>query len=267
MKAPFSLSNINTKGTRGIIEVLPNFSQLYRIEVSDFTGNKVVISIPIEYAVQTSQVSDGMVKTPYFLRAATDNIYEKDDMEVFFPAHTFYDDFYMKFDVKDKVMTVHDDFIPVHSNFRVRIKDTTVVNTDKTFIASIDGGRKKYNNTKYNNKTFSTYTKNLGQFVLALDTIAPKIISTKAIQGKLLKDRYLVFKITDDLSGIKSYNGYINEKWVLFEYDAKTNRIIYEMNDNEMLEGKNDLKLIVSDNLGNSAIFETSFFRSQPKLN
>jgi murein DD-endopeptidase MepM/ murein hydrolase activator NlpD len=267
MKVPFSLSNIDAKGTSGIIEVLPNFSQLYRIEVSDYTGNKVVISIPIEYAVQTSQVSDGMVKTPYFLRAATDNIYEKDDMEVFFPAHTFYDDFYVKFDVKDKIMTVHDDFIPVHSNFRVRIKDTTVVNTDKTFIASIDGGRKKYNSTKYSNKAFSTYTKNLGQFVLALDTIAPKIVSTKAIQGKLLKDRYLVFKITDDLSGIKTFNGYINEKWVLFEYDAKTNRIIYEVNDNEILERKNDLKLIVSDNLGNSAIFETSFFRSQPKLN
>jgi hypothetical protein len=215
--------------------------------------------------VQTSIVNDGMLKTPYFLKATTDNIYEKDDMEVFFPAHTFYDDFYLKFEVNNKIMTVHDDNVPVHNNFRVNIKDTTVVNREKTFIASIDGSRKKYNNTKFNNYTFSTFTKNLGQFVLAMDTIAPRITSAKAIEGKLLKDKRLVFKITDDLSGIKSYNGYINEKWVLFEYDAKTNRIIYEMNDNEMLAGKNDLKLIVSDNLGNSAIFETSFFRSQPK--
>jgi murein DD-endopeptidase MepM/ murein hydrolase activator NlpD len=267
MKAPFALSNINTFGTRGILEVLPNFSQLYRIEISDFTGNKVGISIPIEYATQTSVINDGKLKTPFFLNASTDNIYEKDGMEVFFPAHTFYDDFYLKFDVTNKIMTVHDDYIPVHSNFRVSIKDSTVVNKEKTFIASIDGSRKKYNNTKFINNTFSTFTKNLGQFVLALDTIAPKIVSMKPIEGKLLKDKYLVFKITDDLSGIKSFSGFVNEKWVLFEYDAKTNRIIYEMNDNEMLEGKNDLKLIVSDNLGNSAIFETSFFRSKPKLN
>lgn len=100
-----------------------------------------------------------------------------------------------------------------------------------------------------------------------MDTIAPKIISVRPIEGKVLKDKNLLFRITDDMSGIKSYNGFINEKWVLFEYDAKTNRIIYDLNDNELLEGKNDLKLIVSDNLGNSAIFETSFFRSKPKLN
>jgi hypothetical protein len=98
-----------------------------------------------------------------------------------------------------------------------------------------------------------------------MDTIAPKIVTTKAIDSKDFKEKRLVFKITDDLSGIKTYNGFINEKWVLFEYDAKTNRIFYTVNDQEMLEGKNDLKFIVSDNVGNSSIFETSFFRSKQK--
>ena len=267
MKAPYGLSNVITNESRGILEVLPNFSQLYRIRLSDFIGNTVDISIPIEYALQAAVVDEEALKTPYFLKAATDNIYEKDGMEVSFPAHTFYDDFFLKFSVANKIMTVHDDNVPVHSNFKVSITDSTVVNKEKTFIASLEGGRKKYNSTKCNKNTFSAYTKNLGQFALALDTIAPKIICVRPIDGKEIKDKNLLFRITDDLSGIKSYNGFINEKWVLFEYDAKTNRIIYDMNDDELQEGKNDLKLIVSDNLGNSAIFETSFFRSKPKLN
>ena len=36
------------------------------------------------------------------------------------------------------------------------------------------------------------------------------------------------FKIYDELSGIESYRGEINNKWVLMEYDFKTNIIKYQ---------------------------------------
>jgi murein DD-endopeptidase MepM/ murein hydrolase activator NlpD len=266
MKNPFNLSIIKAEKNNGIIEVLPNFSQIYKIEVADFYENKTSILIPIEYQSQTAILSDPTIKTNYFLKANTDNNYEKENMGVFFPAHTFYEDFYLHFEVKDKVMTVHHDLVPVHSNFKVTITDDVVVNKDKTFIASIDGKRKSYNNTKVVGNTFTTYTKNLGQFTLALDTIAPKISIAKNIQGKSIgKDKTIVFKITDEMSGIKSYQGFLNEKWILFEYDNKSARIVYQVNEADLVDGENQLKLIVSDNLGNSAIFETSFFRSQKK--
>lgn len=267
MKTPFGLSNIKTDDAHGILNVQPNFSQFYRIEISDFNENTTKIMIPVEYASEPVIVPAERSKTPYYLKAATDNLYEKDGMEVFFPAHTFYEDFYLKFDVTGKIMTVHDDRVPVHSNFRVAITDSTVVNKEKTFIASIEGGRKKYNSTKVSKNTFSTFTKNLGSFTLAMDTIAPKIVSLQALEGKWLKEKKVAFKITDDLSGIKTYNGSINGHWVLFEYDPKINRIFYEVDDADLQEGKNELKLVVADNLGNSAIFEASFFRSKPQQN
>ncbi|WP_298224344.1 M23 family metallopeptidase [Flavobacterium sp.] len=266
MRNPYNLSIIRTDNRNGILEVLPNFSQIYKIEVADFYGNKTSILIPIEYQQQTALISEQTVKTNYLLKANTDNNYEKENMSVFFPARTFYEDFYINFDVKDKIMTVHNDLVPVHSNFKVTITDSTVVNKEKTFIASLEGKRKIYNSTKLTGNTFTAYTKNLGQFALALDTIAPKISIAKSIEGKSIdKEKNISFRISDDLSGIKSYNGFINEKWVLFEYDNKSARLTYPINETELLEGKNELKLIVSDNLGNSAIFETSFFRSQKK--
>jgi hypothetical protein len=266
MKNPFNLSIIKAEKNNGIIEVLPNFSQIYKIEVADFFENKTSVLIPIEYQSQTAVLSDPTIKTNYFLKANTDNNYEKENMGVFFSAHTFYEDFYLNFDVKDKVMTVHNDLVPVHSNFKVTITDDTVVNKEKTFIASIDGKRKSYNNTKVTENTFTTYTKNLGQFTLSLDTIAPRISIGKVFKGKSLgKDKTIVFKITDEMSGIKSYNGFLNEKWVLFEYDNKSARIVYQVKEEDLVDGENQLKLIVSDNLGNSAIFETSFFRTQKK--
>ncbi len=67
------------------------------------------------------------------------------------------------------------------------------------------------------------------------------------------------------LSGIKSYNGYLNGNWVLFEYDNKTRKITHNFDDTLVAEGANDLKIEVMIMLEMSAIFETHFFRSQQK--
>ncbi|HQE34723.1 MAG TPA: M23 family peptidase, partial [Flavobacterium alvei] len=96
------------------------------------------------------------------------------------------------------------------------------------------------------------------------DVIPPKISIAKPIEGKwLTNNKYIQFTIADDLSGIKSYNGYLNGKWILFEYDNKTKKIIHNFSDGIVAEGANELKIIVVDNCGNSTIFETQFFRSQ----
>jgi murein DD-endopeptidase MepM/ murein hydrolase activator NlpD len=266
MKNPYALSLIKSDASNGIIEMIPNLSQLCRIEVSDFAQNMTTILIPIDCSEETATIPEEPLKTPYLVKANTDSSFEKDNWSVFFPAHTFYEDFYLNFDVKDSVMTVHDDQVPVHTNFMVTITNNAATNPEKTFIASIDGKRRSYNPTKFKNNTFTTYTKNLGGFVLAKDTIAPKITIAKSIEGKwLTKEKAIVLRISDELSGIKSYNGYINGNWVLFEYDNKTKKITHVFDETLLAEGKNDLKVTVSDNLGNSAIFETSFFRSQKK--
>ena len=266
MKNPYGFSIIRANEANGIVTILPNFSQLYRIEASDFYGNKTTIFIPIDYSQSAVTIPEVPITSPYLVKANSDSNFEKGNMSVFFPAHTFYEDFYMNFEVKDSIMTVHDDSVPVHSNFLVTIKDANAAKLDKVFIASINGKKLSYNSTKVKGDTFTTYTKNLGQFKLARDTTPPKITIAKPIQGKsMTKESAIVLKISDNLSGIKSYNGYLNGKWVLFEYDNKTQKITHHFDNAFLNEGKNDLKVEVSDNLGNSAIFETSFFRSQKK--
>jgi hypothetical protein len=69
--------------------------------------------------------------------------------------------------------------------------------------------------------------------------------------------------ISDSLSGIKAYNGFLNGKWVLFEYDYKTKRLTHFFDKDYLNDGRNDLKVVVSDNVGNSTIFETYFFRNK----
>jgi hypothetical protein len=47
------------------------------------------------------------------------------------------------------------------------------------------------------------------------------------------------------------------------EYENKNNRLTHYLSDNMYQIGKNELKVIVTDNLGNSTTFETSFLRTK----
>ncbi|UTN04433.1 M23 family metallopeptidase [Flavobacterium bizetiae] len=264
MKTPFALSIIKTDADRGIISAQPNLASTYRIEVSDYFGNQNSITVPIEYDTATPLVQAEPVTSKYFIRYNKDSNFEKDNMSVFFPAGTFYDDFNMNFDVKNNKVYIHDDTVPVHSNFTITIKDDTYPESlrDKLYI----GKGTSYNGTIRKGDVFTAKAKILGQYGLVLDTIAPVIRIAKPVEGKWISDQKKIdFTISDAASGIKSYNGYLNGKWVLFEYENKARRITHTFDNELLLEGENDLKIEVIDNVGNSAIFETRFFRSQQK--
>jgi hypothetical protein len=265
MKTPFALSIIKTDSLRGIVPVEPNLASTYRIEVSDYFGNLNSVNIPIEYDSATPVVAAEPVTSKYFVKYNRDTNFEKDNMSVFFPAGTFYEDFNMNFDVKNNKIYIHEDVVPVHSNFTITIKDSTYseVLRDKLYI----GRNNSFNGTIRNGNVFTAKAKILGQYGLVLDTIAPVIKIAKPIQDKWISDmKSIQFTIGDSLSGIKSYNGYLNGNWVLFEYDNKTRKITHKFDaDSLVAEGANDLKIEVVDNVGNSAIFETHFFRSQQK--
>ena len=268
MKNPYRLSVIKTDKTNGVLKVEPNLTAFYRIEVSDFYGNRTTVSIPVKYDVMPAIIGKEVVLSKYLVKAGNDSNFEKENMSVYFPAGTFYEDFYLNFDVKNDTLFLYDDTVPAHSNFTITIEDKkfTEAQREKLYIASINGKKLGYNTTYRKDNAFTTKVKTLGKYALVLDTVPPVISIAKPIEGKWLSDKKsLQFTISDGLSGIKSYNGYLNGNWILFEYDNKTKKITHNFSDGIVAEGANDLKLIVMDNMGNSTIFETRFFRSQKK--
>ena len=270
MDKPYELSIIKTDSLYGRIPVEPNLVSNYRIEVSDYFGNLNSITVPIEFDVTASTlgVASENTKSKYFVRSDKDSNFEKDNMSVFFPSGTFYDDFKLNFDVKNNRIYIHDDTVPVHTNFTITINDSLYneAQREKAFIGKFSGNNASYNATSRKGAVFTTKSKILGQYGLVIDTVAPTIKIAKSIQDRWISDvKIIQFTINDNLSGIKSYNGYLNGKWILFEYDNKTKKITHKFNDTIVAEGANDLKIEVVDNVGNSTIFETHFFRSQQK--
>lgn len=268
MKKPYKLSFIATDETYGIPMVVPNLSSSCRIEVSDYSGNQTMVSIPVEYDSLPAIIQPEPIASNYFVKSDIDSNFAKDNMSVFFPAGTFYDDFELNFDVKNDTLFLHEDTVPAHSNFTISIEDSkyTEEQRKKLFIGRIQGKNISYNFTFRKDSIFSTKVKTLGKYALVLDAIPPTITISNPIEGKWLSnEKRIQLTIRDSLSGIKSYNGYLNGKWILMEYDNKTKKITHNFSDGIVAEGANDLKVVVIDNVGNSTIFETRFFRSQKK--
>lgn len=266
MKNPFNLSIIKTDASNGILTMAPNLTSVYRVEISDFYGNMTTVSIPVQYELSSAIVPQEPIVSKYWVKAKKDSNFEKDNMSVFIPAGTFYDDFNLNFDVQNDTLLLDKDTTPAHTNFTIAIEDKkhTEAEREKLYIALVNGKKMSYNTTTRKDNVFTTKVKTLGKYALALDTVPPKISIAKSIEGKWLNDKKSIqFSISDGQSGIKSYNGYLNGKWALFEYDNKTGKITHGFSDGIVAEGANELKIIVVDNLGNSTIFETHFFRSQ----
>jgi len=266
MKNPYPLSLIQPGKSNGIINVTSNISQTYRIEVSDYAGNMTKIFIPIQYSVLPEKVKEAPITSKYLVKAKKDNIFALENVTVTIPANTFLDDFYMNFDVKRRKLNLHEDVVPAFTNFQITFEDSLATDKEreKMFIGLVDGKKTYFYNTKKFKNSFTIYTKYLGEYKLLKDSVAPKLKIAKSIDGKWISNQNeLQFSLSDDLSGVKTYDGYLNGKWILLEYESKTNKLIHHFADGIVDEGKNDLKLVVTDNVGNSTIFETQFFRSQ----
>ncbi len=98
-----------------------------------------------------------------------------------------------------------------------------------------------------------TTTRSMGRYALKIDSIAPKIrIVNFKENDTITSSNTLKVKITDDMTGIDSYNLYANDAWILGQYDAKSNLLYYEV-DSHMKQGDNDLKIVIKDAVGNKA--------------
>ena len=105
-------------------------------------------------------------------------------------------------------------------------------------------------------------TKSLGKFILKQDTINPSISIVGFKNNDWISNfSNLKIKIKDLESGIRSYNGWINDKWVLFELNTKKGVLTYDFNDKIISEVKNKLRVEVVDNVGNKSVYKTTFYR------
>ncbi|MDT0554993.1 M23 family metallopeptidase [Patiriisocius hiemis] len=258
------LSIINDTPENGIISIEDGFNSTFLIEIEDFKKNKITIRVPISGKKDTPITKNNNLPEDYVYADQATSI-TKGKYSIYIPANALYENEYLDIDVKGDTLHFHEDIVPIHKNVTISVDASNYSDTDK---GKLYLGRLNYRGEPYYNTTYrkgdklSTRTRTMGSYVLVSDTKSPKIQPVNFTDGKWIsKNKTLKVKIEDDLSGISSYRATINGKFILMEYNYKTDVLTYDFDDNIISETENNLKVIVTDNVGNSATFEATFFR------
>lgn len=239
----------------------------YKIEllIEDIAGNTTKLVIPVKGKKVALKEATGLQIAEHYVFANKPSTFDLGGAKVYFPQGTFYEDFHINLKKGKDTVTIHEPTVAAHRNFTITFEASGFSKTEQKqrFIARVDEkGKLRHLRTYKRDKNFTARTRTLGTYTLGLDTIAPSI-KPKNFRPKdwLSNYSYLSLTIADDLSGVKSYNGYLNGEWILFEYEPKTRTLTYNFDDKITDKTQCDLKVVVTDNVGNTTTFEETFFR------
>jgi hypothetical protein len=262
------LSIFTQQTNKGIIDLKDDgTTYVYNIVISDFKGNKTAVIVPISVKKQEILAHREVKKTDYFVHPDEALNVKLGKYSVYFPKGAFFDEHYLDLSQKDNVLHLGEDMIPVAKNITIRYDASGYSPEDRQhlYIGSVG-----YNDTPYytgaylDGSTLIARTKTLSDYTVALDDTPPEINPVDVEEGKWMSTYdELKFKITDEESGIKDFRATINGKFILMEYEYKDDMLTYNFADNVIQETENNLKLIVTDNVGNSATFTATFFRKK----
>lgn len=262
------LSIFKWEEDQGYINIKDSLDYNYTIQVKDYEGNTSTIRIPITpLEISSEEIKTTPIKTTnYFAKANEATAFDEDGFDVYIPRGALYADQYLNISTDGESIKVHQPDVALHKNITIGFDVSRYNDEDKEqlFIARVSKwGRPYYSTTYKKANRFTTRTRTFGTYKLTVDNTAPLVQPINFKDKKWMSNyRYLKFKISDDLSGISSYRATINGKFILMEYDYKTDMLVYDFNDEVITnETNNNLKIIVVDNVGNSTTFEGTFFR------
>jgi len=249
----------------GKVVVQDGFDYNVELLIKDIEGNETKVIIPVEGKNEAILRPKKVDSTKTFLTADRPNSFDLGLAKVYFPKNTFYQDFYINLTEGKDTISIHHDWVAAHRNFTITfdVSGYGPEERKQLFIARLNKElAPRYAKTYKRGNTFTTRTRNLGQYTLATDSVPPKINPRNFKPGKWLNNyRYLSLTISDDLSGINSYDAYLNGEWILMEYEPKKRTITYNFNDKMVEDMQCNLKVVVTDNVGNTTTFEETFFR------
>lgn len=234
--------------------------------VKDIAGNCSELNFKIQNGAAAQRTPQKRQGTQLF-KYDTENTFENKDVQINMPKGVLYSDLDFTYNAAPQpaggysvIHRVHNNLIPLFSTYNLRIKPTNLPAhlESKALLASVENGSE---GGKFEDGWVTVNTRNLGSFYVAVDTVAPTIAPRNLSNGKNVSTQAKIdFTIRDNFSGIQSFNGYIDGKWVLMEYDPK-NRHLWHTFDAVLPKGQHTFRLIVTDWKDNEQVFEAKFTR------
>lgn len=187
------------------------------------------------------------------------------------PANTLYDDVDFHYSTSSpengsyaRIHHLLDENTPLHLRCSLSIRAETLPGKleSKALLVKVEkDGKFISQGGSFKDGYVKGIIRELGDYTISVDTIPPKIKAINVYNKKnISKQSTIVFTISDEFSGISSYRGTLNGRWILMDFDAKRNRLVYTY-DSRIKPGTNTFQLIVTDGVGNRSEYNATLIR------
>lgn len=255
----------------GVFEFFTDTTHKITITACDVNGNCSNLSFIVKTLSNNKLDKYINIEKKNLFHWDIENTFSSEGIKLIFPPKTFFDTLSFIYS-SDKPLKnsysllhrIHNITVPLYKSYSVSIKTINLPEElkSKAFISQINNdGDFIYWGGDYINGFITTQLKEFGNFIVLVDTIAPEIKPLQKEKNSILPDSTIRFIITDKFSGIKSFNGYIDNKWALFEYDKKNDLLFYTIDKGKIKsDSEHELELFVIDNKENISTYYTKFY-------
>ncbi len=236
-----------------------------RYELEDFFGNKTTYSFVVAGKKQTIPQS---IKCTNFMAWNISNWYFEPDFSLTIPLGNLYTDFCYSHRKTaspryfSDIHQVNSKPVPLHKNGQIRInlKNQNLTDTTRYGIVKIArNGKESWIGGTYREGGVEASINELGdRYAINRDTVAPVI--TPLAPAQWIQQKRIRIRLSDSKSGISTFKGEINGKFVLFKHDMKSDIYTYTFDDSRLTKGqKQTITFTATDGAGNTSEYKYEF--------
>lgn len=257
---------------RGIMNFTDSRAHRIRYTIKDASGNVSRLEFWVRsHPPAPIRKENEKAKEGTFFSCKVSNRFAGPGIDLEIPADALYEDLWFLYSVleppvlcKSPVHVIHNPTVPLQKAATLSIRPDSIPPelASRAVIVKIgENGKFESMGGEWEEGAVTTRIREFGRYSIRLDTVPPVIRAVNLYPGKTVtRQNSFLVKISDNLSGISSYRGTLNGKWILMDYDAKNNLLKYEFDD-RIHPGKNLFRLVVSDGRGNRSAYEATVTR------
>lgn len=238
--------------------------------IKDINGNTSILNFEI--------INDGLFETkipapcPLIFYWKNENTFETNEIKLKFPKESLYENQCFNYVQEPKktgmigpTHLICNYSIPVQEHYEIALRVDSIPDSLQNKLVAVFIGEKGGISSEggiFINGWINFKTRSFGRYSVMIDSIAPLITPDNISEGKdMSTNTEIRFSVADNLSGIKQYNAYIDEKWVLMHYDGRKGKMRIYFSEEKIARGEHQLRVELTDERGNKRTYSAKFVR------
>jgi len=251
---------------RGLVNITDQKTHNLYYQIRDVSGNLSTLNFSVR---NTKAIPIKTSGTAPLILCCDNSEFKEEEAHFYFPPgivynHTPY--VYKQTEQKpgrySKTHTINTTDIPVQQKYTIRIKSSIpTALAEKGIVVEENNGRYYARGGTYKDGWITARVRSFGTYSVMVDKTPPRIEFKNLTENKLFTGNVIYITAQDNLSGIKTYNAFINGNWAPAEYLSKKGKYVIKLSNLNLPSGNNTIKFTATDERGNSNESSLNFRR------